>query len=613
MNTKQIPIYEEIDSKKMYLEDALKAEGAEFIPSKCVINKVLPGLGATHMEITAKRHSIIIEPNVPVILGKKEQHGDDVLAVYEDCTPKQVKDYLLNEKIKWKKIISTPEGYIKKVVPAIKASKVDVYNDYFLLFDEVEKITQDCGYRPNIAKPINDLFDKFKNKAFVSATPLSFSDPRFEEQGFEIIEIDPQWNYRKDLTLITTNDFDNAFLDYFDKHKSSNCICIFLNSTNSINEIIHSLGINDESKVFCSERSYKKLQKVDFKNVHYNLHFPLAKYNFFTSRFFSAVDILLTDAETPDILLLTNDVQFTQIDPSTEAIQIYGRFRNGFKSLTHIAMSLPEDTIIKSDADLLEGLEKSKEIYEYLKDDLEKVYANDLFNIQTDAINEDLKNLRYKRFLDENENKNHFAVDNLLDDFRVLRHYQTPETIKRAYKNTSHFNITHEDATSESIRVLFHIRKYSGKEKRKKIVEELESLNTDCLNGTISETKKEEYIDILRREDNEIVDIYNALGKSEIEQQKYNITRLKDKQTKYQSEQRRLSKEVAQAIFDNFEGGEGIPISKASIKTEIERIYKTLGIPNKVSLTTIEDYYNKPVNSGSKRTYTLTQDKRKIF
>ena len=605
MDTIHILIYEEIDSKKMYLEDALKAEGAEFIPSKCVLNKVLPGLGATHMELTSKRHSIIIEPNVPVILGKKEQHGDDVLAVYEDCTPKQVKDYLLNEKIEWKKIISTPEGYIKKVVPAIKTSKVDVYNDYFLLFDEVEKITQDCGYRPNIAKPINDLFDKFKNKAFVSATPLSFSDPRFDKQGFEVIEIDPQWNYRKDLTLITTNDFDNALVDYFDKHKSSNCICIFLNSTNSINEIIHSLGINDESKVFCSERSYKKLQRIDFKNVYYNLDFPLAKYNFFTSRFFSAVDISLTDAETPDILLLTNDVQFTQIDPSTEAIQIYGRFRNGFKSLTHIAKSLPDNTIIKSDADLLEGLEKSKEIYEYLKDDLEKIYPYDLFNIQTDAINEDLKNLRYRRFLDENENKNHFAVDNLLDDFRVLRYYQTPETIKRAYRDTAHFNIAYENIINESIRELFHIRKYRGKEKRKKIVEELESLNADYLNSTLSETKKNEYVDILRREDNEIVDIYNALGKNEIEQQNYNITRLKDKFAKYQSEQRRLSKEVAQAIFDKFEAREGDPILKTTIKTEIERIYRKLGITYKVSQTTIEDYYTKPAKSGSKRTYTL--------
>lgn len=66
MNTIQIPIYEEMYSKRMYLEDALKLAGTEFIPSKCVINKVLPGLGATHTEITAKRHSIIIEPNVPV-------------------------------------------------------------------------------------------------------------------------------------------------------------------------------------------------------------------------------------------------------------------------------------------------------------------------------------------------------------------------------------------------------------------------------------------------------------------------------------------------------------------------------------------------------------------
>lgn len=610
MDTILIPIYEEIDSKKMYLEDALKVEGTAFIPSNCIINKVLPGLGATHMEITAKRHSIIIEPNVPVILGKKEQH-EQILAVYEDCTKKQVEDYLLNNNIQWKKLITTPESYIKRVIPAAKKAKIDIYNDYFLLFDEVEKITQDCGYRPNIAKPINDLFDKFKNKAFVSATPLKFSDPRFEKQGFEIIEIDPQWNYRKDLTLITTNDFDNAVIDYFDKHKNSKHICIFLNSTDSINEIIHSLGINNQSKVFCSERSVKKLQKLDFTNIHYNLNFPLAKYNFFTSRFFSAVDINLTEEEKPDILILSNSINFTKIDPSTEAIQIYGRFRNGFKSLTHIATPLPDDTVIKSDSDLLEGLAKSKENYEILKSELDAVYENDIFDIETDAINEDIKNLRYSRFLDEKGNLNHFAVDNLLDDFRVLRFYQTAKTIKQAYQNTSHFTITHKNIKSELVKTIFGIRKYKGKEKRMKIVEELETLNTDCLSGVISEAKKEEYIDILRREDDVIVDIYNALGKSEIEQQNYNITRLKDKYAKYQSEQRRKSKEVAQAIFANFETREGAPIPQAKIQKEIDKIYKTLDITHKATLTTIEDYYEKPPKSGSKRTYTLKN--RKTF
>ena len=48
--------------KGEYFADALKRAGKEFIPTNCIINKLLPGLGATHCELIAPRKSIIIEP-----------------------------------------------------------------------------------------------------------------------------------------------------------------------------------------------------------------------------------------------------------------------------------------------------------------------------------------------------------------------------------------------------------------------------------------------------------------------------------------------------------------------------------------------------------------------
>ena len=39
------------------------------IPTNTILYKKLTGLGATYGEITAKRNSIIIEPNVPVIIN----------------------------------------------------------------------------------------------------------------------------------------------------------------------------------------------------------------------------------------------------------------------------------------------------------------------------------------------------------------------------------------------------------------------------------------------------------------------------------------------------------------------------------------------------------------
>ena len=44
------------------------------IPTNSIINKTVTGCGATYAEINAPRHSVIIEPNVPVIEGKMKKH-----------------------------------------------------------------------------------------------------------------------------------------------------------------------------------------------------------------------------------------------------------------------------------------------------------------------------------------------------------------------------------------------------------------------------------------------------------------------------------------------------------------------------------------------------------
>ena len=58
-------------NKGEWLSDVIKE-----IPTNTILNKTMTGCGATTLEINAARHSIIIEPNVPVIVGKK---ADEVL------------------------------------------------------------------------------------------------------------------------------------------------------------------------------------------------------------------------------------------------------------------------------------------------------------------------------------------------------------------------------------------------------------------------------------------------------------------------------------------------------------------------------------------------------
>ncbi len=208
--------------KGSWLSDVMKE-----IPTNTILNKVMTGCGATTLEINAARHSIIIEPNVPVIIGKKAQH-DFLFAVYEGTTREDVKAYLLGEEDGYRKIITTPEGFDKKVLPAMYETNTPIFEDYFLLFDECEKAIQDVGYRGDIYLPVEDFF-KFENKAMVSATPIVPSDPRFEEQGFEMIRIVPTYDYCKDLTVVVTNNTVCVLRKLLERYrKAGEKVCIFI-------------------------------------------------------------------------------------------------------------------------------------------------------------------------------------------------------------------------------------------------------------------------------------------------------------------------------------------------------------------------------------------------
>ena len=189
--------------KGEWLSDALNRIGYDMIPTNTILDKTLTGLGATHSEIYSKRNSIIIEPNVPVILGKLSDNRN-LEAVYEKCTPSPIKKYLKMD-IPYKKILTTPESF-HKIRKAATELNINLYKEYFCLFDECEKITQDIDFRRKIAQPIYDFF-QFENKAFVSATPLVMSHGEFERQKFQKIEIVPDYDYKKNLNLIITNSY----------------------------------------------------------------------------------------------------------------------------------------------------------------------------------------------------------------------------------------------------------------------------------------------------------------------------------------------------------------------------------------------------------------------
>lgn len=594
---------EAVIKKGEWLLSALKRIGHSMIPTNVILDKTLPGLGATHSEIHSERNSIIIEPGVAAILCKAKENSD-ALAVYEKCSVSEVRTYMKG-KIPYKKILTTPEGF-SKVRNAAASLGINIYEKYFCLFDECEKITQDVDYRNRISQPINDFF-RFKNKAFVSATPLEMTHPAFEEQGFQIIKIVPDYEYRKKLKLIVTNSYFTTLKEELATLKDSKCICIFFNRTDAINELINNLEIKDY-KIFCSQKSVNKLNKRFIKNAYSEIDYPLAKYNFFTCRFYSALDIF-SRKHKPDILILTDlrTAQFTMIDPFTEAIQIQGRFRKisdddvTYNSLTHIS-TIDPDMEVLSKEEVRDRVEQFAANYSHFETESENA-TNDS---KREAIFKDMQGLTYSKILlDEEGEINYFSVDNLYNEERVKSYYVSVESLHQAYLRADFFDVELHDRTECIGKDDFERLNYAkqGIDKRKMIVKFLERLDIAFKFERLTLEEKDSCIDILKDQEEAIyvIPAYNKIGRKGFEEACYKKGEIDKAVEKYDKEQApilRISPEVLQKIKEEFKLDVYIP--KQELQRKLYLIYMEHSIKYKVTQDTIKDYYDTNESNSRK-------------
>ena len=596
-------IVEALLEKGEWLLDALKRIGHSMIPSNCILNKKLTGLGATHSEIHSKRSSIIIEPNVPVILGKLD-NNDNLEAVYAKCTSYSLKRYLQMD-IEYKKIITTPESFHKIRKAAVELN-IDIFKTFFCLFDECEKITQDIDYRRKISQPIYDFF-KFEQKAFVSATPLPMSHPEFVKQDFQMININPNFNYKKDLTLIVTNSYYKRLRIVLDNLRDSKHICIFFNVTDGINDLINNLGIVDY-KIFCSEDSVNKLNKRGIFQAYSNIDYPLAKYNFFTCRFYSALDIRL-GKHKPDIVMLTDlrTANWTIIDPFTEAIQIQGRFRKKgndditYNSLTHISTVNPDFSTYSED-EVNDRVRQFIANYNMLKE----AHDNETYEIRKKAILEDIKKLKYQDLIDERGKVNTFSVDNLRIEQRVRGYYKSAEALYQAYLDTGFFNVTFHNVPEcvgdDDLERLNNTKHQI--ERRKELLQIIINIEKWFDDGKITHDEKEQHLNIFRQhaEDSYILSAYEKIGKDAIVNAKYKKSLIDRKVREYdkaQARKLRFSENVLNDIFREFQTGVYLP--KKEIQHRLQIIFQENGVQYKVTQDTICDYYDVTESNSKKQ------------
>lgn len=581
-------------SKNETLLDLYKREGYpdNGTPTNCIIEKVEPGIGATYAELDCNRNSILLEPNVPVIIGKTE--GTDYLGIYAKITPKQIETYLKDDKCMPKKFVTTPEGYKKKLIPIFEKLGIDWHDEYFCLYDECEKLIQDTGYRPNIR--IKDFFD-YKCKAYVSATPIKTRNRKFLNGGFKWLRVIPDYDYKKEASLIITRGFERTLLEEFRRLlPTSKCICIFYKTTKGIATIVQKLKsdglIKDgDYKVFCSDESVKKLKEMQLHNTHDHLELPLAKINFFTSRFFSAVDIRIN--KLVDILVLSNYRQaaHSMIDPFTEAVQIQGRFRNKldgdrrYNSLTFIT-NTDDELEVKSNEDIETEITTRLETYSSIKER----YDNDTDKTRKRALLKDLKLLSFNDFLDDEGELSEDMIDHVFNEARVKSYYQSPQALKQAYEDTGHFrftrlvNDTHGIGEDDEM----PLKKPTVKDVWRYLISQLERLERDKQDVANFDFDAEvQKLVEMHSEHYFIIDAYLKIGKAPIEAANYVKSKIEKELKAYnlqQGEILRFSPKVLAEIEEEFrnEVQSQCYIAKSDFIKRLGRVLAANGITFKV-------------------------------
>ena len=599
MNTQIIQINKNENGKIQYLTEVLP-----MIPTNTILYKTLTGLGATYGELKADRNSIIIEPNVPVIVGKcndPKHKEDNLFGVYEGVYTEDVIKYLEKSADKRTKILTTPESF-QKVKDAFELMDMDIYGTCFLLFDECHKIVKDADYRSDITLPFDDFF-LFNEKALVSATPISFSDPRFEMQKFQIIRIEPAFEYKLPVSLIHTNNVLEQLKRTLDKLNATD-ICLFVNSTDMIYSFIKQLDIENESTVFCAKKSVEKLKNKKFKHAFEQWSkSKMKKYNFFTSRFYNALDIEL---EIKPTVIMISDVYFSEysmIDPHTDAIQAIGRFRNGVNRVCHIFNTNP-NLPVRTEEEIGIYLQANKEVYDKIKTFYDCATSEEARN----AYHGILKVLPFNQMLNKDGKENFFAIDNYVDEALLKSSYNAQEKLIASYRSNRLFDLDVESAYfpfGDFERLKKESKYTSLKDKRKEVVRQLELLKGDDETEMIRNYKED-----LRKADSFIYEAYEEIGKEMIESLDYSVKRIKEAMILKQNRGKTEGTEFIQLIKNSFKVGQ--KYTKKYIKEELTRIYALTGVTPQKTITgqsIKEFFYVKEINTGGSRKFLLVESK----
>ena len=293
----------------------------------------------------------------------------------------------------------------------------------------------------------------------------------------------------------------------------------------------------------------------------------LAEVNFFTSRFYSAVDIKLD--YQPNVIVLTDVFRapYSMIDPQTEVVQAIGRFRNGVAQAYHITNTSDSLPCISRET-LNHQLTSAENIYK-------QVAAIKTENdIERETLLQAIGGMDYKRFITRDGKRNHFMWDNAWEDEKISGYYQSPSALEGAYTDAPfHTRIHHYKApVTDEDRLRRQSGRLNAKELWQEITAQLTKLTEDKPDAEASYLMEE-----LGDEFSVMVKAFMQLGAERIETLGYDRRKI-EAALGCDAENRLLTSEkMQQAVYGRFHTDDIVPANE--VNTFMRQLINDNGIP----------------------------------
>ena len=396
------------------------------IPSNTIISKNITGIGATTMELISKRHSIIIVESREII-DNKTKNNPSILAVREGIGVGQIKEYL-SSGIEFYKIMITPESFFK-LVKACEIESIDLYNTFFILIDECDRIIKNANFRKSFSA-IMDTFFLFSQKAMVTATFIEPSDPRFND--FTVLNIIPKNHVPKKINLCISNN-SVLMLNKVLKVKKGEKWLIFANSNRIIRLCIDANGYDKEYSVFCGKDYVDTYKGYRLKHIETSINVEkFSNINFFTGRYFAGLDINITEGYNIAIITDPEITLHSTLDPLTDVVQIIGRVRNiSLIKTINVLATAKEGIPFFTRDELIDSFVNSENEYNSLvakRDQANTINSRNAYNLM-------LEDMIFSKFIDSNGKKSCYLLDCYNYYNTVKSYYDKPNSICKAFKN----------------------------------------------------------------------------------------------------------------------------------------------------------------------------------